>query len=135
MNTLNRVAILGAGNVGKALAGSLVGAGYDVVLSAAHEGSARAAADATGARAADSNAEAVAGADVVMLAVPVGAVEAIAMDLGGALGGKIVVDVTNRPTPIPIRPPRTRPRSPRNSWRAFRAPGSSRRSTPHSHRA
>ena len=42
-----------------------------------------------------SNADAVAGADTVVLAVPFGAVQGIAADLAGDLAGKIVIDVTN----------------------------------------
>jgi predicted dinucleotide-binding enzyme len=57
-----------------------------------------AAADA-GAKAAPTNADAVSNADVVVLAVPQAAFDQIASELGDALAGKVVVDVSNRPTP------------------------------------
>jgi 3-hydroxyisobutyrate dehydrogenase-like beta-hydroxyacid dehydrogenase len=47
--------IIGAGNVGRALAGSIGRAGHPVTLSAADPDHAAAVAQATGARAADSN--------------------------------------------------------------------------------
>lgn len=65
-----QIAIIGSGNVGKALAGSFVRAGHEVSLSASDPENARAAAQETGARAADSNTAAVEGADAVVLAVP-----------------------------------------------------------------
>ena len=90
-----RIAIIGAGNVGGALAGSSVRAGHEVTLSSAHADKARAVAEGAGARAAASNRDAVRGADVVVLAVPYGALADVVDDLGDALTGKIVVDATN----------------------------------------
>jgi predicted dinucleotide-binding enzyme len=94
-----QIAIIGAGNVGRALAGSLTRAGHDVTLTAAHHEHAEAAAKQTGARAAASNAEAVSAADLVVLAVPATAFDEVAGQLGSTVDGKIVVDVSNRPTP------------------------------------
>jgi predicted dinucleotide-binding enzyme len=94
-----QIAIIGAGNVGRALAGSLTRAGHDVTVSAAHAEHAQDAATQTGARAAASNEDAVTGADVVVLAVPATAFDEIAAEIGSALAGKVVVDVSNRPTP------------------------------------
>jgi NADPH-dependent F420 reductase len=90
-----RIAIIGAGNVGGGLAGAATTAGHDVVLSATHPASAQQTAATTGASAVSSNAEAVEGADVVVLAVPGSAVAGIAAELTEALAGKIVVDATN----------------------------------------
>jgi len=94
-----QIAIIGAGNVGRALAGSLTRAGHDVTLSAHHEEHARDAATQTGATAAASNEEAVSSAELVVLAVPATAHDEIAREIGDALTGKVVVDVSNRPTP------------------------------------
>ena len=47
---------------------------------------------------------AVADADLVVLAVPVTALDSIAGELGDDLAGKVVVDVSNRPTPDPAGP-------------------------------
>lgn len=90
-----RIAIIGAGNVGGGLAGAATTAGHDVVLSASDPASAQRAAARTEATAVDSNTEAVDGADLVVLAVPGGAVTGIAAELAEALAGKIVVDATN----------------------------------------
>jgi predicted dinucleotide-binding enzyme len=94
------IAIIGAGNVGRAIAGSSVKAGHHVVVSANDQAHSQAVAAATGATVAASNADAVRGADLVVFAVPFDAIDAIVSDLGSALDGKTVVDVTNRPTPV-----------------------------------
>jgi len=99
------IAIIGAGNVGKALAGSFKRAGHKVTISAAHPEHAVDAAKATGTRAAASNAEAIAGSDFVVLAVPESALEALAAEISDAARGKVVVDVSNRPTPNPAGAP------------------------------
>ena len=91
-----QIAIIGSGDVGTALAGSFVRAGHSVTLSAAPPEEAAAAAEATGATAARSNREAIEGAAVVVLAVPYAAVGDIVAELGTALHGKTVIDVTNR---------------------------------------
>ena len=90
-----RIAVIGAGNVGGALARAAVAAGHDVVLSAAHPDKGRATAGAVGARAADSNTAAVEGAQVVVLAVPGTSAAAVAGELAPALDGAVVVDATN----------------------------------------
>lgn len=90
-----KVAIVGAGNVGSALAKAAVGAGHAVTLSAADPQRAAQVAQGIGAAAAESNLEAVRGADLVVLAVPYTAVGAIAREIGGAVTGQTVVDATN----------------------------------------
>lgn len=97
------IAIIGAGNVGRALAASSVRAGHTVVVSASDPAHAAAVATATGARSVGTNRAAVEAAGVVILAVPIAAIADIAEELGAALDGKIVVDVANRPTPDPSR--------------------------------
>jgi len=96
---MSTIAIIGAGNVGRALADRVVGAGHDVVLAATRHESAVAASERAGARAARTVREAVAGADVVILAVPGPALEAVASELRGHVPDKIVIDVTNKATP------------------------------------
>jgi 8-hydroxy-5-deazaflavin:NADPH oxidoreductase len=95
------VAIIGAGNVGKALAGSFKRAGHTVTIAATHSEHAAEAAKTTGTRAATSNIEAIAGSDLVILAVPATSFDAIATEIAEAADGKVVVDVSNRPTPNP----------------------------------
>lgn len=91
-----KVAIIGAGNVGKALATSITRAGHEVTISATTPESAEAAAQQTGATSALSNSAAVADADVVILAVPyVNAGEQVAAEIRDAVAGRTVVDATN----------------------------------------
>ena len=96
---MSTIAIIGAGNVGRTLAERITEAGHDVVVAAVHEEHAAEVADATGARAAASPTEAARSADLVILAVPATAFPEVAADLGPALRGKVVVDVSNKPTP------------------------------------
>jgi NADPH-dependent F420 reductase len=90
-----KVAIIGAGNVGKALGTSLSRAGHDVTISASTPQSARDAASAIGASAAASNVAAVDGAEIVILAVPYSAGAAVIADIAGHTGGSVIIDTTN----------------------------------------
>jgi NADPH-dependent F420 reductase len=90
-----KVAIIGAGNVGKALARSAVRAGHDVTLSAANPDHAAEAAKAAGAHAARTNTEAVNGAELVIVAVPYDRLGDVFRGLGSSVDGKIVIDATN----------------------------------------
>ena len=113
--TMN-IAIIGAGNVGKALTGSAIRAGHSVTVSSTSGDSARAAAEATGARAAASNREAVEGADLVVLAVPYAAVDdVLGEDRRGARrqGRSSTRPIRSSPT-TPGSPP-TAPPAPRRS--------------------
>ncbi|MDQ2934541.1 MAG: prephenate dehydrogenase/arogenate dehydrogenase family protein, partial [Chloroflexota bacterium] len=94
-----KVAIIGAGNVGKALATSLTRAGHDVTLAAHSPETARAAAREIGADSADSAASAVKGAKVVILAVPYAAGAQVAGEIADGTVGRTVIDVTN-----PLKP-------------------------------
>jgi 8-hydroxy-5-deazaflavin:NADPH oxidoreductase len=89
------IAIVGAGNVGRALAGSFTRAGHHVVLASRDVDNAREAAALSGAEAAESVVEAVRGADVVVLAVPYPSLTDVVETAGEALAGKVVVDATN----------------------------------------
>ena len=102
-----KLAIIGAGNVGQALAGAAVRAGHSVRISATHEEHAEAAAAATGASAAPSNRAAIEGADVVVLAVPGTAFASLVQEVGPELAGRIVIDTSNVPTPDPSGTPAT----------------------------
>jgi NADPH-dependent F420 reductase len=94
------IAIIGAGNVGTALATSMTRAGHEVDISASDPAHARSAAETSGARAAKDNASAVRGADVIVLAVPyVGAGATVANEIAPHVAGKIVIDATNPVAP------------------------------------
>ena len=89
------IAIIGSGNVGKALASASVRAGHKVTLSAADPEHAGQVAAQTGAAAATSNREAVQAGDLVLLAVPYSAVDGILDEIEDVVAGKVVVDITN----------------------------------------
>ena len=89
------IAIIGSGNVGKALAKSAVKAGHSVTLSAKTAEHAVEAAKATGAKAAHSNVEAVKHAEVVIVAVPYDKLGEVFRELGASVDGKVVIDATN----------------------------------------
>lgn len=74
-----KIAIIGKGNVGKALNEGITRAGYQT----------RMAGKGPAAR------ESAAWGDLIILAVPFGAVDAVVAELGGAVDGKTIVDVTN----------------------------------------
>lgn len=95
-----KVAIIGAGNVGKALGTSLTRAGHQVTISAHSPDSARAAAEQVGADPASDNVAAVERAEVVILAVPYAeAGDEVASEIADVAAGRVVVDATN-----PVKP-------------------------------
>ena len=94
-----KLAIIGAGKVGQALAGSATKAGHTVTISASNPEHAREAAAATNSQAASSNKEAVEGADLIVLAVPADKVDEVVDALTPDLDGKVIIDVTNRINP------------------------------------
>lgn len=95
-----RIAVIGTGNVGKALATSLVRAGHQVTLSARNAETTSQVATEVGASASATPREAVEAADVVVLAVPfVASGEDVAAAIGPVAGTKVVIDATN-----PVRP-------------------------------
>src|SRR6188472_2563776 len=90
------IAIIGAGNVGRALATSFSRAGHGVVVTSRDPEHAGAVATEARARVATSNAEAAAAADLVVLAVPFASAEAVAAEIRESVAGKPVIDATNR---------------------------------------
>jgi 8-hydroxy-5-deazaflavin:NADPH oxidoreductase len=91
------IVFIGAGQVGGALATRLAQTGHSVVLAESKDGSASVAAALAreGRLSARPVAEAVAGAEVVFLATPFAANEALLRPLADALAGKVLVDCTN----------------------------------------
>ena len=90
-----KIAIIGAGNVGSAVARAAVQTGHEVMLTAVDADKARQVASQVGATAGASNADAVRDADVVVLAVPFAAVRSVAEEIRDATAGKIVIDPIN----------------------------------------
>ena len=90
-----KIAIIGTGNVGKALGGSLVRAGHEVTFAARDAAKTRQVASEIGVSAAASAADAAREADVIVLAVPFQAFDWVAAELGGHASGKVVIDASN----------------------------------------
>lgn len=92
---MTRIAVIGAGHIGGNLARLLASDGHEVSVSFSTDPAklARLAAD-TGATATDP-ASAIAHADVVIVSVPWGVVDA-ALEQAGDLSGKLVIDTTNQ---------------------------------------
>jgi NADPH-dependent F420 reductase len=95
------VAIIGAGNVGSGLTTALTAAGHTVTVTSTTPEEVEKLANDVGAKAARSNVDAVANGDVVILAVYYPSVAGILEELGDALDGKILIDVSNRTNEIP----------------------------------
>ena len=91
-----KVAIIGSGNVGGALAKAAKNTGHEVTV-ADREGSdsLQALGSELGVSTTNSNVDAIADSDVVVLAVPFGAVETVVSEIAGHVGDRIVLDVTN----------------------------------------
>lgn len=92
-----KIATLGAGRIGGTLGTLWVKAGHSVMLSSRHPEQLKSLVDGLGPRArAGTPAEAVAFADVVLLAVPYHALPQVARDFGRDLAAKaLVLDATN----------------------------------------
>jgi NADPH-dependent F420 reductase len=92
-----KIACIGSGNVGYALADRFVRVGHDVVIGARDSSSAsvKAAVGKNSRLKVDSLREAVQGAEVIVLAVPFNSLVSAVQGLEASLAGKIVVDCTN----------------------------------------
>lgn len=88
-----KLSIIGAGQVGQALAGALIRSGQPVVLGVTDPGKYAPVAEALGGQLAPVG-EAIQGAEAIILAVPYGAVAAIAQSVPD-WAGRILVDATN----------------------------------------
>ena len=90
-----KVAIIGSGNVGSAVARAAMGSGHKVVVADVATASLKTLGETLGVETAASSRDAVTNADAVVLAVPFGAVEGIASAIVDEVADKIVIDVTN----------------------------------------
>src|SRR5439155_11864388 len=96
-----KIGIIGSGRIGSTFGGLWAKAGHEIMFSDRDAEQAKRAAETLGARArAGTVEEAVAFADAVLIAVPYGALPAIAQQVGEKLKGKVVVDPNN---PVPSR--------------------------------
>ena len=81
-----RIGVIGTGNIGGTLGTALARAGHQVKLGSRNPDGAQAC-DVAGA---------LADAEVVLLAIPAGAVDDFLAEHAGSLDGKLVIDATNR---------------------------------------
>jgi predicted dinucleotide-binding enzyme len=96
-----KIGIIGSGNVGGAIGRSWARAGYDVMFSSRSlEGDKKLAAEIGAHASAGTPKEAAEFGDVLLFAVPYGALPDLGKNLGSALKGKVVLDACN---PFPQR--------------------------------
>jgi predicted dinucleotide-binding enzyme len=86
-----KIAVIGTGRIGSTLGQRWQGAGHEVVY-----GSRAGSGAGPGGAPAMAAGDALAGADVVLLAVPGGAAAEVVAANGAALAGKVVIDAVNR---------------------------------------
>jgi len=96
-----KIGIIGSGNVGSALGTTWVKAGHEVMFSSRHiEYDQSLAADLGAGARAGTPREAAAFGDVLLVAVPYGALPDVGKDLAGLIEGKLIIDACN---PFPNR--------------------------------
>ena len=96
-----KIGVIGSGKIGSTFGGLWAKAGHEIMFSDRDAEQAKRAAEAVGARARSGTVEeAVAFGDAVLIAVPYGALPAIAQEVGAKLKGKVVIDPNN---PVPSR--------------------------------
>jgi predicted dinucleotide-binding enzyme len=96
-----KIGVIGSGRIGSTLGGLWAKAGHEVLFSDRDAEQAKRAAEGAGPRArTGSPKEAVAFGDAVLIAVPYGALPAVAKEVGEGLKGKVVIDPNN---PVPSR--------------------------------
>jgi predicted dinucleotide-binding enzyme len=96
-----KIGVIGSGRIGSTFGGLWAKAGHQIMFSDRDAEQAKRAAESVGARARTGTVEeAVAFGDAVLIAVPYGALPAIAQQVGAQLKGKVVIDPNN---PVPSR--------------------------------
>lgn len=96
-----KIGVIGSGNVGSAVGAAWVKAGYEVMFSSRHiEHDQSLAAELGGGARAGTPAEAAAFGDVLLFAVPYGALPDLGKELAGLIDGKVIIDACN---PFPSR--------------------------------
>jgi predicted dinucleotide-binding enzyme len=89
-----RIAVIGTGFIGGILGRALAASGHDVIYGSRHPDADEVAAGTSAAVVAVR--DALAGADLVILAVPGAAVPELVSEHGGGLAGQLVIDATNQ---------------------------------------
>jgi 8-hydroxy-5-deazaflavin:NADPH oxidoreductase len=91
-----KLAVIGSGNIGKSIGAWASKIGYEVIFAAKNLQHAQDAATATGNNAKSANVpQAIEQAEIVLIAVPYGAVKEVLSEAGSQLKGKVLIDATN----------------------------------------
>lgn len=90
-----KLAVVGSGNVGSAVARAAKNTGHDVVVTDVATESLEKLGKDLGIETTSSTKDAVKAADAVVLAVPFGAVEQVAAEIADQVADRIIIDVTN----------------------------------------
>jgi hypothetical protein len=100
-NKINKIGIVGSGNIGGTIGILLAKAGYEVLYSSRHPDTLKGLVKTSGPKAcAGTVAEAIAFGDVIVLSMPLKALPELDAETKNALKGKIVIDTSN---PYPER--------------------------------
>jgi predicted dinucleotide-binding enzyme len=97
--TISTISIIGAGGMATAIAGRAITAGHAVEVIVRDQSKAQAFADKLGAGATTGTYGAAPKGDIVILAVPYSSAASVVADFGAALGGKVIIDITNPVAP------------------------------------
>jgi 8-hydroxy-5-deazaflavin:NADPH oxidoreductase len=91
-----KLAVIGSGNIGKSIGAWASKVGYEVIFTAKNFQHAQDAAKAAGSNASSASVkEAIEKAEMILVAVPYGAVKEVLAEAGSLIKGKILIDATN----------------------------------------
>lgn len=96
---MSTISIIGAGTMATAIAGRIAKAGHTVEVVNRDPGKAQALADRLGSNATTGTYGATPKGDIVILAVPYSGAAAVVAGFGGALNGKVIIDIANPVAP------------------------------------
>jgi 8-hydroxy-5-deazaflavin:NADPH oxidoreductase len=96
---MSTISIIGSGGMATAISGRIAKAGHAVEVLSRDPAKARALADKLAAGATTGKYGAAPEGDIVILAVPYTSASAVVTEFGGALDGKVIIDITNPVSP------------------------------------
>jgi len=96
---MSTISIIGSGGMATAISGRIAKAGHTVEVVSRDPAKARALANQLAAEATTGTYGAAPAGDIVILAVPYASASAVVTEFGGALDGKVIIDITNPVTP------------------------------------
>jgi len=97
--TISKISIIGAGGMATAIANRAITAGHAVEVIGRDRSKAQAFADKLGPGATTGTYGAAPKGDLIILAVPYSSAASVVADFGAALGGKVIIDITNPVAP------------------------------------